>query len=109
MQPLTSSRGFDKQTLPTPPAAQKGRKHEVIRFPKKDRPFASPSFFSTGLQTFFKLLLSSTSAFAGIIPTCIGFIPNTHKNCRTGVGLRAIPISSSLFATASTTLAGGGG
>jgi hypothetical protein len=44
---------------------------------------------------------------AGIIPTFRGLIPSAFKNCRTGVGLRVIPVKASILAAASATVAGG--
>ena len=60
-----------------------------------------------GSKGFFYASWASTSAFAGIMPTFLGFIPSAFKNCRTCVGLRTMPVRASILAAASATVAGG--
>lgn len=58
-------------------------------------------------SSFRKLSCSSGSALAGIMPTLRGAIPIDLRNSLTLFSLRLIPVSSSILAIASLTLAGG--
>ena len=76
--------------------------------PKKTALFPSLASFSLG-SSFFSLYssCSSRSALEGREPTFKHFIPIDFKNFLTWVGLRFIPVNSSILYTASFIVAGG--
>src|SRR5262245_51484362 len=97
-----------QQALKAPDHPPKGGKHLMRGLHAQDRALARLGFREPGLQTgFLTASGASTSALAGSIPTWRGFMPSACQNCRTGVGWRAIPVSSVILALASTTVAGG--
>ena len=60
-----------------------------------------------GSRLFLNVSCAATSALARSIPTFSGFSLSERKNWRTWVGLRTIPVSASMLAAASATVAGG--
>src|SRR5271170_7635972 len=78
------------------------------RIDEKDHALPGLGLVQTWLELFFlKSSCASMSALAGIMPTLRHFIPILFKNARTRSGLRLTPVSFSIVAIASLTLAGG--